>query len=306
MQSQEARKLISAKISSPKNFSLYLLAILVAALLAVSPLSAQRYLGAITGQVSDASGARIPGAKVSAVETATHFKTDVVAGSDGTYLMPALQPGTYTLTITAPNFGTETRNNVVLTAGQTFQQDITLQPGTVSQTVVVQSATSLIDTSSPTIATTLSTQEVADLPNEGRNPYVQVALAPGVIPSTGTYFTSKSSQYTNPYSGFAVAVTTDGISGHNRLTLDGIPNDAAERFSGASYTNFVPSPEAVQETKVENGVFDAQVGHGDGTVTNVVVRTGTNKIHGSAYSRLPEHLPQCKHLRESPPRSAPQ
>ena len=93
----------------------------------------------------------------------------------------------------------------------------------------------------------------------------------------------KSSQYTNPFSGVAVAVTTDGSGGHNRLTLDGIPNDAAERFSGASYTSFVPSPEAVQETKVENGIFDAQVGHGNGTVTNIVVRTGTNHIHGAAY-----------------------
>ena len=283
MQLKEVQDLIPARTRHIRNFNLCLLAVMVSALLAVSPISAQRYLGAISGQVSDASGARIPGAKVSAIEAATRFKTDVVTGSDGTYLMPALQPGTYTLTIAAPNFGTETRSNVVLTAGQTFQQDVTLQPGTVSQSVVVQSATSLIDSSSPTISTTLSTQEVTDLPNEGRNPYVQVALAPGVIPSTGTYFTSKSSQYTNPYSGFAVAVTTDGISGHNRLTLDGIPNDAAERFSGASYTNFVPSPEAVQETKVENGIFDAQVGHGDGTVTNVVVRTGSNKIHGSAY-----------------------
>lgn len=245
--------------------------------------SAQRYLAGIAGQVSDTAGAKVVGADVEAVEQATHFATKVFTGTDGVYTMPALQPGTYTVSVTAAGFRRESQTNVVLTAGQTAQLVFSLQPGAVSETINVTAEVSLIDTSSPTIATTLSTQEVTDLPNEGRNPYVMVALAAGVIPSTGTYFTSKSSQYTNPYSGFATAVIADGNSGHNRLTLDGIPNDAAERFSGASYTNFVPSPEAVQEVKIENGMFDAQIGHGNGTVTNTVIRTGSNNVHGAAY-----------------------
>lgn len=252
-------------------------------LTAVMPAAAQRYLGGIEGQVTDPTGAKIAGAKVQAVEASTHFTTSVVTAADGSYVMPTLQPGTYTVSVSAPNFSKEDLLNLVLTAGQTLKEDVSLKPGTVEESVVVTADTSLMDPTSANLATTLSTQEVTDLPNEGRNPYVQEGLAPGVIPSTGNYFQAKSSQYTNPYSGFAVAVDVDGISGHNRLLLDGIPNDAAERFSGASYTNFVPSPEAVQETKVENGMFDAQVGHGDGTVTNVVVRTGANKVHGAAY-----------------------
>ena len=266
------------------SFSALSLALCSSCFLVASPLaSAQRYLGGIGGQVTDPSGASVVGASVQAVEASTHFTTSVMTGADGSYLMPTLQPGTYTVTVSAPNFSTESLTNVVLTAGQVVKENVGLKPGMVAESVEVKTDTSLIDTTSPNLATTLSTQEVTDLPNEGRNPYVQEALAPGMIPSTGNYFQAKSSQYTNPYSGFAVSVTADGISGHNRLTLDGIPNDAAERFSGASYTNFVPSPEAVQETKVENGMFDAQIGHGDGTVTNVVVRTGTNKVHGAAY-----------------------
>lgn len=262
---------------------LFTIAIVVISLLASSPIQAQRYLGGIGGEVSDATGAKVPGAAVKAVETATNFITEVKTGGDGSYVMPALQPGTYSVTVTAGGFRTESRTNVVLTAGQTIQVDVSLKPGAVTESVEVIAETSLIDTSSPTLATTLSTQEVTDLPNEGRNPFVMAALAPGMVPSTGNYFQSKSSQFTNPYSGFAVAITTDGIAGHNRLTLDGIPDDAAERFSGASYTNFVPSPEAVQEVKVENGMFDAQIGHGDGTVTNTVIRTGNNSLHGAAY-----------------------
>ena len=245
---------------------------------------AQRYLGAIGGQVSDSSGAKIAGADVTALETATQFTTKVVTGTDGTYLMPALQPGTYTVTVTAPNFRKETRVNIVLTAGQTLQADITLSPGSVNESVEVTAETSLMDTSSPTLATTLDKQAVTDLPNEGRNPYVMATLAAGVVDTaSGGYFQGKSSQFTNPFSGVAVQITADGNGGHNRLTLDGIPNDAAERFSGASYTNFVPSPEAVEEVKVENGIFDAQVGHGNGIVTNTVIRTGNDHLHGAAY-----------------------
>ncbi|HEX4039498.1 MAG TPA: TonB-dependent receptor [Acidobacteriaceae bacterium] len=246
--------------------------------------SAQMYLGAIGGQISDSSGASVAGASVTAVASATHFATTVTTGSDGAFQMSGLQPGTYTVAVTAAGFRKETRVGVVLTAGQTVQLTMALQPGTVNETVEVTAETSLIDTSSPTLATTLDTKEVTDLPNEGRNPYVLVTLAAGTVDTaSGGYFQGKSSQFTNPYSGVAVQVTTDGSGGHNRLTLDGIPNDAAERFSGASYTNFVPSPEAVQEVKVENGIFDAQIGHGNGVVTNTVVRTGDNHFHGAAY-----------------------
>jgi len=109
-------------------------------------------------------------------------------------------------------------------------------------------------------------------------------LGVGIINNgSGGYFQGKSSQFTNPFSGVAVQIAADGNSGHNRLTIDGIPDDPAERFSGSSYTGFVPSPEAVQEVKVQTSIFDAQIGHGNGTVTNTVIRSGTNTLHGAAY-----------------------
>jgi hypothetical protein len=255
-------------------------------LLFVCPgLQAQRYLGGLSGTIADQTGAIVPGAQVVAVETSTAFKTQVVSNAVGTFSIPSLSPGTYAVTVTAKGFKTVTRTNVVLTAGQVAQLDFSLSTGDVTQTIeVVAESASLIDTSSPTIATTLDNQMVTDLPNEGRNPYVQATLTAGVVDTaSGGYFQGKSSQYTNPYSGVAVQITAFGNSGHNRLTLNGIPNDAPERLSGTIYTNFVPSPEAVQETKVENGIFDAQIGHGNGVVSNVVVKNGTNNLHGSAY-----------------------
>jgi hypothetical protein len=242
----------------------------------------QRYLGSIQGEVTDPTGAKVPGATVVAQEIATHFKTQGTSNEAGLYNFPSLNPGTYSITVTSSGFRAETITSVVLTAGQLQNVDVKLTVGAATETVEVVADNSLIDTGSANIATTLSTQEVTDLPNLGRNPFVQANLGAGVI-DVGAYFTGKASGFTNPFSGVAVQITTDGSSGHNRLTIDGIPDDPAERFSGASYTGFVPSPEAVQEVKVQTSIFDAQVGHGNGTTTNTVVRNGTNKIHGAAY-----------------------
>jgi hypothetical protein len=243
---------------------------------------AQRYLGAIQGEVTDPTGAKVPGVTVVAEESATHFKTQGASNAAGIYTFPSLNPGTYSITVTATGFRAESVTSVVLTAGQLQNVDVKLTVGTATESVEVIADNSLIDTGSANIATTLSTQEVTDLPNLGRNPFVQANLGAGVI-DVGAYFTGKASGFTNPFSGVAVQITTDGSSGHNRLTLDGIPDDPAERLSGASYTGFVPSPEAVEEVKVQTSIFDAQIGHGNGTTTNTVIRNGTNKVHGAVY-----------------------
>jgi Carboxypeptidase regulatory-like domain len=256
--------------------------ILMVLLFAGSISYAQRYLGSIQGEVTDATGAKIGGATVTAEEGDTHFKTTATTNSDGVYSFPSLNPGTYKVTSGAQNFGAMTRTGVVLTAGQSQNVDFELKPGAAVETVDVSSENVLLDTGSANIATTLSTQEVTDLPNLGRNPFVLATLAAGVV-DTGAYFTGKASGFTNPFSGVAVQITSEGNGGHNRLTIDGIPDDPAERFSGASYTGFVPSPEAVQEVKIQTSAFDAEVGHGNGTVTNTVIRSGSSKPHGAAY-----------------------
>jgi hypothetical protein len=258
--------------------------VLTLGLACLLPASAQQYLGTLSGDVEDSSGARVAGAQVVASNAATKFETKAVTNGTGEYVLPSLNPGTYTVTISAGGFRTETRTDVELTAGANVQTHFTLQPGTTRQDVVVTAETQLLDTSSANIATTLSTREVTDLPNIGRNPYVMATLAAGVINTgSGGYFQGKASSVTNPFSGVAVQITSDGNGGHNRLLLDGIPNDAPERLSGATYTNFVPSPEAVQEVKVQSSIFDAQVGHGNGTVTNTIIRSGANTVHGAAY-----------------------
>jgi hypothetical protein len=258
--------------------------LLAVALLTALPAKAQQYLGNISGTVTDSTGAKVPNAEITVTNTETHFTTKGKSNGSGAYSIPFLPPGTYTVSLAATSFKSETENGVVLTVGGTKEVDFIAKPGDATEDVTVLSENALLDTGSADIATTLDKQEVTDTPNIGRNPYVMATLAAGVINGgSGGYFEGHASQYTNPFSGVAVQLITNGISGHNRLTLNGIPNDPAERLSGDSYTGFVPSPEAVEEVKVSSSIFDAQVGHGDGTVTNVVVRNGGNKLHGAAY-----------------------
>jgi hypothetical protein len=266
---------------SSKNLLVAGALILLLSLVSTYPLHAQQYLGTLTGEVTDASGAKIANVDVSATDVTTHFTTTTKTNGAGEYSIPFLTPDTYELKVEVSGFRPETKTGLVLTAGGNTRTDFSLQVGAVGEKVVVTADLELLDTASSNLGTTMSTKEVTDLPNIGRNPFVLSTLAAGV--TTGAYMQSKASGFTNPFSGTAVQIIANGSSGHNRLTLDGIPDDPAERLSGASYTGFVPSPEAVQEVKTQTALYDAQYGHGNGTVLNTVLRAGSNNYHGSAY-----------------------
>ena len=239
-----------------------------------------KYLGAISGIVTDSAGARVPGASISARDTTTQYVSKVVTDSTGAYTIPFIAPDTYEVTVSATGFGTQTKTDVVVTAGGTADVPFVLVVGTASATVLITADAVQLDTDSGQVATTISTQQVVDTPLIGHNPFIFTTLGAGVY--TGQYMQSKASSQANQFSGTAVQLVINGISGHVRLTLDGIPDDPAERFSGTNYLGFVPSMEAVQEVKVQNTLFDAQVGHGAG-VENTVLRAGTNQYHGAAY-----------------------
>jgi len=257
------------------------LAVVVAMLCMTTRISAQaKYLGALSGVITDSAGARVPNANVSATDTTTKYVTKAVSDATGEYTIPFITPDTYDVTITAKGFGPQTKTGVVVTAGDTVDVSFALAVGTETSTMLVTADEAQLDTESGQVATTISTQEVVDTPLIGHNPFIFTTLGAGVY--TGQYMQSKASSQANQFSGTAVQLVINGISGHVRLTLDGIPDDPAERFSGTNYLGFVPSMEGVQEVKVQNTMFDAQYGHGAG-VENTVLRAGTNQYHGAAY-----------------------
>lgn len=255
-------------------------------LILCAPLSAQKYLGGIAGEVTDSSGAKIVGAKLTATDVSNHFSTSVVTTNAGLYTFASMNPGVYVLTVSATGFGTTSRSEVLVTAGQTAQQDFALSVGDTSQTVNVmaESTNPLWDPNSPNVAETLNSKEVSDAPNPGRNPEFLTLLSPGV--TTTTYSANQAGIHVTPED-TPTGVYANGQTGgsYYRATLNGMPNDNPERFDGnGSYSGFYPSQEAVQEVKtITLPVADAQYGHGNGMVTNVVVKGGSNAFHGAAY-----------------------
>ena len=253
-------------------------------ILCALPAHAQKYLGSLTGDVSDTTGAKIVGASVMATDLTTKFSTKAISNSNGTYSIPFLTPDTYNISVEAQGFRTETRTGVVLTAGDDVRSDFTLTVGSSSQTVTVGASGALLDTATANLGTTFTMKQVTDLPNMGRVPAMVAALAAGAYDSA--YITGKTDSTLVPWGGGPTATSGNGVGGFTRPTIDGMPDDPLERIGtsqGGPYTGLTPSPESVQEVKIQTALYDAEYGHGSGTVINTVLRSGTNAYHGAAY-----------------------
>lgn len=258
------------------------LAILVAAGLMLSlPAGAQEYLATVNGTVTDNSGAVIPSAKVTAENDATHFLTSATSNQNGAFTIPFLTPGTYSLTVDAKGFQKSVKTGVVLNASARSEVDFRLQIGSATTNVTVSANTEVLQTGTASLGQVLSKQEIVDLPNLGRNPFVQATLTAGTY--SGNFVTGSSRQYNQPYSGTASQMQISGLGNAHRLELNGMPDDAPERLSAVTYTDFVPSPEAVQEVNTQTMLVDAQYGHSDGAVVNTIIKTGQNQLHGAGY-----------------------
>lgn len=254
---------------------------LFAAVFFVPSLRAQEYRAAISGEVRDPSGAKVPNAAITATDEQTHFKTSVKSNNVGSYSIPFLQPGSYTVQIEVPGFAPVERTNVVINAGDNKEVGFDLSVKA-SAEITITADSQVEDTGNANLGDTFDTKEVTDTPNIGRNPFNLVTLTGGTYSSV--YTASKASQSTQPYGAIAVSVSSGGLAGFGRITLNGIPNDPPERGgAGARAPGFVPSPEAVQEVKVFTAMYDAQDGHGGGLLINSVLRAGANSYHGSAY-----------------------
>jgi len=256
-----------------------LLAILCMAL--PSGLLAQQYLASISGTATDSTGAVIPSAAVSAENTDTHFKTTAVTNQAGSYVLPFLTPGTYAVTVTAKGFRSAQKTDIVLHASDKAIVDLRLDVGTETQSIQITADLQALDTGSASLGQVLDKSEIVNLPNIGRNPFVEAALSAGTY--SGNFVTGSSSQYNQPYSGTASQMQIGGIGNAHRLELNGMPDDAPERLSAVTYMDFAPSPESVQEVNTQTLLVDAQYGHSDGAVINTIIKTGQNDLHGAAY-----------------------
>ena len=235
--------------------------------------------GEITGEVTDASGGTVVGAVVTVTNPQTNFTRGATTNTVGNYVFPALLPGVYTVRVGAKGFQTEIRSGVELQVQQTARIDFQLRVGAVAETIEVVGGAPLLNTENATVGTVIENKRIVELPLNGRNFLQLVALSPNVNASFASAGQAGSRQ------GGDRSNQQLSVAGNRRewnyFTLDGVDNTDVN-FNTYS---FLPSIDALQEFKVQTGIYSAEFGREAGQV-NVSTKGGTNQYHGAMFEFL--------------------
>ena len=241
------------------------------------PAMAQFTTAQLSGVVTDNAGSAIAGATVTAQEVQTGYRQSVKTRSAGEYLFPSLPVGNYDLTVAMTGFSTYVQQGITLTVGQAASRNVVLQVGSVSDQVTVTANASLVTTDSPTVGQLINQQNIVSLPLNGREVQQLVFLIPGATNVTAQNCGGNCEGGT--YSAEQYAKVNGGGSNGVSYLMDGVDfND--------SYINTnlpFPNPDAVQEFNVDTNNMSAAYGHATGGIVNVVTKSGTDHIHGSAF-----------------------
>lgn len=236
--------------------------------------------GAISGTVTDPSGAAVANAKVTVTSLATGQARTTATGPNGDYRFSLLPPGSYRVDFSAPGFKTANVASVTVTTTETATVNQALEVGEVTQTVTVESNAQVLQTESSTLGTTVSGTQINALPMANGNYTEILSLAPGTTASVDNATAlGKGTQ----------DISANGVDpGSNNFQMDGVAvNNIANSGSsndGTIYTGIpVPSPDAIQEFKVQTSTYDASYGRNPGANVNVTTKSGTNEFHGSAF-----------------------
>jgi hypothetical protein len=235
-------------------------------------LGAQQFTGGVRGAVRDANGI-IPGVTVSLTNEATKISREVVTNEAGQYNFPALTPGNYTLKTQLTGYKTFESKGINVGTQQFITLDITLELGTIQESVTVVGESPLIDTSNASTGGIINREALETLPSPGRNAFLIGVTVPTVMPTGDPQFNRQQDQ-TNAS---RVSMGGGGIRANNYL-LDGVP---ISELRGRAVLN--PTMEAVEEVKVQIHTYDAEMGRTGGGVFNVLARSGSNDYHGSGF-----------------------
>lgn len=189
-------------------------------------LPAQESRATLTGIVTDPQSAPVPGAAVVARNTATNVETKTATNEAGLYVVPLLNIGAYTVTVTGSGFKSARRSDVELSISERRQLDFKLEIGAVTEQVIVSAAADLLDTASANRGTLFDAQNIADLPLLGKNPYTLAYQANGVL-----HINPQGSITDRPYDngGMDALLINGGQAFTNEYLLDGAPNTNTER-----------------------------------------------------------------------------
>src|SRR5215471_8240650 len=243
--------------------------------LLVSQAPAQEFRATISGHVYDSSGSAVPGAKIQATNIANNEVTSATADAGGAYSIPLLRPGDYKVTATASGFKQFLRDNVTLEVGKVFGIDVTLEVGAVTETVEVTASAAVLETQSGSRGGVVTTQQVAEMPLNARNPFMLGAMMAGV-----TF--NGAAIWQRPFDNGAIAQWSmnGGRDSSSEFMLDGASNGGQ---MGSNNVAYVPIVDAVQEFNVMQNMYQSEYGHTGSGIMNVVLKSGTNTFHGDGY-----------------------
>jgi outer membrane receptor protein involved in Fe transport len=227
---------------------------------------AQTSRGTVSGVVTDPNNAVIAGAEVTITNAETSVSRSTVTNEEGIYRFEAIDPGSYSVKIVAPNFGTVIKNDVAVNANQTSTVDAQLALGGTSVEISVTAESgALLQTEAPVRGGNISRAQVTELPVSSRNPALLALTLPGVSSNRGGFGDNTFS--------------VNGARGRsNNFLIDGTENnDISVAGQGFKITN----PDAVQEVSVQTSNYDAEFGRSGGGVINTITRSGTNEFHGT-------------------------
>lgn len=239
------------------------LALAAAAFALATFASAQNATGTLDGRVVDASGGAVPAANVVIENQATNVRLTQQTNSDGRFYQRYLLPGMYRATIEKAGFQKYVQNDIQLDIEQTITLTVPMKVGDVSTSVEVTSNSAQLETESSTVATTVSTKAILDLPIQGRSPMSLVTLVPGVIPSGGS---------NSPW-------ISGGRNDYNDVTIDGTSVIVPENNVSHLQIGYVPIQDSVAEVSVVTNSLAPEYGRTGGGTINMSTKSGTNDYH---------------------------
>jgi len=232
----------------------------------------QGSVGTLNGTVLDPAGAVVPGATVVVVNSATGEERKTTSTSAGAYTIPYVPSGTYTVRVTAPGFRTSEATNVIVRIAETLTVNITLQVGSINEQVTVSDKPPLLETGTAEIGRYISVEEYKSWPiivDDGQR-QIQSFIFSSLPGSTGDTFQGS---------------INGGQQYSHEILIEGIPVGRSD-LSGGNNNEFSPSAEAVGEFKLQTGAMGAQYNGGQTAVANFNIKTGTNDLHGTAFTYI--------------------
>lgn len=257
------------------------------------PMAAQTPSGEISGVISDSNGSVVAGVRITLTNSATNAVREVQSNDSGLYAIPALPPGIYTLKVEKAGFRAVERRNIEVLVGSANRIDVTLEVGEMTNTVEITGGAPVLQSENASIGTVIENRSIVELPLNGRNYLQLTSLIPGAT-TNGPSSSQGKQRMGGQRNSFALNVSGQRIH-FNHYSLDGIENTD---LNFNSYM-LLPSVDALQEFKVESGLFDAEYGRAIAQV-NVSTKSGTNQFHGTLFEFLRNSALDAKNYFDRP------